>query len=149
MHWSEALIYLITVALIVSVDLLVGVSVGIALSAAKLLHRFTHMGLDLVEDGENHRYKLTLYGSATFLRLPILADALEELPGDAELHVCLEHVQYIDHACFELLMNWAEAHVVDGGSLIMDWDRLHGAFHSEAKSPDEIRSAGEAAAEGN
>ena len=140
--WSEAAIYLITVALIVGVDLLVGVGVGVALSAAKLLYRFTHMEVDLIADEEAHRYELKLKGAATFLRLPILADYLEDLPGDAELHVDLEEVEYIDHACFELLMNWAEAHVEEGGSLVMDWSRLHGAFQSEAKKT-EVADAGD------
>lgn len=130
---SEAFIYLITLGLIVSVDLLVGVVVGVVLSAAKLLHRFTHLDVELESDEENHKYQLKLKGAATFLRLPILADYLEDLPGDAELHVCLEKVDYIDHACFELLMNWAESHVEDGGKLVMDWAQLHGAFQSEAK----------------
>lgn len=134
--WSEAAIYLITVVLIVSVDLLVGVGVGVALSAAKLLYRFTHMEVELKADEEAHRYEIKLRGAATFLRLPILADYLEDLPGDAELHVDLEEVDYIDHACFELLMNWAEAHVEEGGSLVMDWSRLHGAFQSDAKTPE-------------
>ena len=31
-------------------------------------------------------------------------------------------------------MNWADSHVEEGGSLVMDWDRLHGAFLSEANS---------------
>ena len=131
---SEAAIYLITLAIIVSVDLLIGVMVGIALSAAKLLHRFSHLEVELESDEAEHRYELKLRGAATFLRLPILAEYLDQLPGDAELHVCLEHVDYIDHACFELLMNWADSHVEDGGSLVMDWDRLHGAFMSDANT---------------
>ena len=131
---SEAAIYLITLAIIVSVDLLIGVMVGVALSAAKLLHRFSHLEVELESDEANHRYELKLRGAATFLRLPILAEYLDQLPGDAELHVCLEHVDYIDHACFELLMNWADSHVEDGGSLVMDWDRLHGAFMSDANT---------------
>lgn len=138
---SEAFIYMITVVLIVSVDLLMGVMAGVALSAGKLLYRFSHLDIDVEADEENHKYQLKLRGAATFLRLPILADYLEELPGDAELHVCLEEVDYIDHACFELLMNWAEAHVEDGGKLVMDWARLHGAFQSEANKDDEDPSA--------
>lgn len=133
---SEAFIYLITLILIVSVDLLVGVVVGVILSAGKLLYRFSHLELDVEADEENHKYQLKLRGAATFLRLPILADYLEQLPGDAELHVCLEEVDYIDHACFELLMNWAEAHVEDGGKLVMDWARLHGAFQADVKTAD-------------
>ena len=131
---SEAAIYLTTLVIIVSVDLLIGVMVGVGLSAAKLLHRFSHLDVELVADEAKHRYELKLRGAATFLRLPILAEHLDQLPGDAELHVCLEKVEYIDHACFELLMNWADSHVEEGGSLVMDWDRLHGAFLSEASN---------------
>ncbi len=129
---SEAAIYLTTLIIIVSVDLLIGVMVGVGLSAAKLLNRFSHLEVDVVADEAKHRYELKLKGAATFLRLPILAEHLDQLPGDAELHICLENVDYIDHACFELLMNWADSHVEDGGSLVMDWDRLHGAFLSDA-----------------
>jgi MFS superfamily sulfate permease-like transporter len=131
---SEAAIYLTTLIIIVSVDLLIGVMVGVGLSAAKLLHRFSHLDVELLADEAKHRYELKLRGAATFLRLPILAEYLDQLPGDAELHVCLEKVDYIDHACFELLMNWADSHVEEGGSLVMDWDRLHGAFMSEASA---------------
>jgi MFS superfamily sulfate permease-like transporter len=126
---AEVGIYLITVALIVTVDLLIGVLVGVALSAAKLLHQFSHLHIDLEADEAAHVYQLRLNGAATFLRLPMLAEQLEGLPRDAELHVCLNRVTYIDHACFELLMNWAESHVTDGGSLVIDWDMLHGKFH--------------------
>ena len=52
---SEAAIYLITLAIIVSVDLLIGVMVGVALSAAKLLHRFSHLEVELESDEANHR----------------------------------------------------------------------------------------------
>lgn len=134
---SEVAIYLTTIALIVSVDLLVGVLVGVALSAANLLHRFSHLEINVASDEEAHRYFLRLTGAATFLRLPILADHLEQLPRDAELHVCFEGVTHIDHACFELLMNWAKAHVKDGGSLVMDWEMLHGKFQSDVR-PDVV-----------
>ena len=112
-----------------SVDLLIGVLVGIALSAAKLLYQFSHLHIDLQADEAAHVYRLRLNGAATFLRLPMLAEQLEGLPRDAELHVDLNRVSYVDHACFELLMNWAESHVTDGGSLVIDWDMLHGKFH--------------------
>lgn len=128
---SEAVIYLATAAVIVLVDLSVGVMVGFALSTAKLLYQFSHLEMEVVQDGTAHRYSFKLEGAATFLRLPVLADQLDELPSDAELHVCLNEVSFIDHACFELLMEWADSHVADGGSLVMDWDQLHGKFQSE------------------
>ncbi|MEM7312479.1 MAG: SulP family inorganic anion transporter [Planctomycetota bacterium] len=128
---SEAAIYLLTAIVIVLVDLSVGVLFGFALSTLKLLYQFSHLDIQVEQDGNAHRYYLRLEGAATFLRLPLLADQLDNLPNDAELHVCLNEVSFIDHACFELLMEWAESHVADGGRLVMDWAQLHGKFQSD------------------
>jgi anti-anti-sigma regulatory factor len=56
---------------------------------------------------------------------------LESLPPTAELHVDLEKLTSIDHACLELLMNWAKQHEATGGKLVLDWKRLHSQFSSE------------------
>ena len=39
-----------------------------------------------------------LHGAATFLGLPKLTRALEQLPKAAEVHVHIEALTYIDHA---------------------------------------------------
>ena len=67
-------------------------------------------------------------GAATFLRLPLLAAKLDEVPRGAELRVDLEQLDYIDHACLDLLMNWARQHESSGGRLVIDWGLLHGRF---------------------
>ncbi len=126
---SEVAIYAVTLLVIVCEDLLVGVLVGIMLSAAKLLYRFSHLVLDLENEGVVSRLKM--HGSATFLRLPSLAQKLEEVPPSAELHVDFEHLTYIDHACLDLLMNWAKQHESTGGKLVLDWSSLHGRFAAD------------------
>ncbi len=126
---SEAAIFFVTLIVIVSQDLLIGVVVGILLSAAKLLYRFSHLELEL--DGEGTVYRLHMHGAATFVRLPSLAQKLEEVPPSAELHVDFEHLSYIDHSCLDLLMNWAKQHEGTGGKLILDWERLHGRFTAD------------------
>ena len=108
--WSEVGIYLATMGTIVATDLLTGVIVGIGLSAAKLLYTFAHLRTDLQFGPERDRVTMSLSGTATFLRLPLLASTLERVPADAELHVDLEELQYIDHACLDLLMGWAKQH---------------------------------------
>jgi MFS superfamily sulfate permease-like transporter len=110
---------------IVATDLLTGVIVGIGLSAAKLLYTFAHLRTDLQFGPQRDRVTMSLSGTATFLRLPLLASTLERVPADAELHVDLEELQYIDHACLDLLMGWAKQHKSTGGSLVIDWDSLH------------------------
>ncbi len=126
---SEVAIYAVTLGVIVCQDLLVGVVVGIMLSAAKLLYRFSHLEMDLqTENGLTH---LQMHGAATFLRLPSLAQKLDEVPDSAELHVDFEHLSYIDHACLDLLMNWAKQHERTGGKLVLDWESLHGRFSAD------------------
>jgi hypothetical protein len=71
---------------------------------------------------------LHLEGTATFIRLPKLAAALEAVPADRELHVQFEHLAYIDHACLDLLMNWEKQHAATGGSLVIDWNLLTARF---------------------
>jgi MFS superfamily sulfate permease-like transporter len=126
---SEAGIFFVTLSVIVFQDLLIGVLTGILLSAVKLLYRFSHLELDL-QTGGNVSH-LQMHGAATFLRLPTLAQKLEEVPESAELHVDFEHLSYIDHSCLDLLMNWAKQHEGAGGRLVLDWARLHGRFTAD------------------
>jgi MFS superfamily sulfate permease-like transporter len=122
---SEAAIYAATVVTIVVVDLLSGVILGVVLSAVKLLHAFSRLTIDLKFSDFDQKSVLSLDGTATFISLPKLAAALEGVPKNAELHVDLQHLAYIDHACLELLMTWAKQHESVGGNLVIDWDSLH------------------------
>lgn len=140
---AEAGIFFITTTVIVVQDLLVGVMVGITLSAIKLLYLFTHLKSVLAVSSDQRVAKLTLSGSATFLRLPILAQQLESVPPGAELHVELRDVDYVDHACLDLFVNWAKQHEAQGGSLVLDWDSLHAKF-MEGPDPPAAKTTKEA-----
>lgn len=129
--WGEVAIYFFTVGTIVCTDLLTGVLTGIALSAVKLLHTFSHLGVRLDVDQERQAAVLSLEGAATFVRMPLLASELERVPHNVELHVDFEHLSHIDHACLDLLMNWAKQHEGSGGTLVIDWESLHANFHRE------------------
>jgi MFS superfamily sulfate permease-like transporter len=127
---SEVGIYAATMAVIVMKDLLTGVLVGVALSVVKLLYTFSHLGLELHEEPEHGRTRLDLSGAATFIRLPKLAALLESIPPSTELHVHIEQLSYIDHACLDLLMNWEKQHATTGGRLVIDWDNLTARFRT-------------------
>jgi MFS superfamily sulfate permease-like transporter len=135
--WGEVAIYAVTVAMIVFTDLLTGVLTGIGLSALKLLYTFSHldMKLSLPKNGADMAV-LKLYGSATFLRLPKLAATLERVPAGMDLQVDFKHLDYIDHACLDLLMNWAKQHESTDGTLEIDWDSLHARVTPD-KAPQE------------
>jgi MFS superfamily sulfate permease-like transporter len=129
--WGEVAVYAATVLTIVCTDLLTGVIVGVTLTAAKLLYTFSHLITQLSVNIDGRRYVLKLRGCATFLRLPQLAAVLERVPGDVELHVDFEHLDYIDHACLDLLMNWTRQQESTGGGLVLDWESLHARFRPE------------------
>jgi MFS superfamily sulfate permease-like transporter len=128
--WGEVAIYLATVVTIVVTDLLTGVLFGVVLAAAKLLYTFSHLETGLIIDEPNRRAVLTLAGAATFVRLPMLATELESVPASSELHVDFQRLDYIDHACLDLLMNWAKQHETTGGKLVLDWESLHARFRA-------------------
>ena len=128
--WAEVAIYFATLTTIVCADLLTGVVTGIVLSAVKLLYTFSHLHVRLEINQPERTAVLRLHGAATFIRLPRLASELERVPDNVELHVDFEHLNYIDHACLDLLMNWAKQHESIGGTLVIDWESLHANFHS-------------------
>jgi MFS superfamily sulfate permease-like transporter len=126
---SEVGIYVATIVVIVATDLLKGVVFGLLLSLGKLLYVFSHLQIDADElEGEGQLH-LRLTGSATLIRLPKLAAALEQVRPGTEVHVHFEHLDYIDHACIDLLANWEKQHMATGGKLIVEWDELSWKFH--------------------
>ncbi|MFL5328233.1 MAG: SulP family inorganic anion transporter [Gemmataceae bacterium] len=141
---SEVAILIVTALTIVSTDLLIGVVTGVALSVAKLVWTFSHLSIRLDIEPDQRKAILHLRGAATFLRPPFLADELERVPANAELHTDLTHLTYVDHACLELLLNWEKQHHSTGGRLVLDWDSLHARFRSPRMpaDPPPIASAG-------
>lgn len=126
---TELLIFIVTALAILTTDLLTGVLAGVAMSAAKLLYVFCK--LDILRTQTNGRITLELIGAATFLSLPKLADVLDDLPVDTELHVDFSRLTYIDHASLDLLMKWEEQYKSQGGTLTIDWGSLQAKFNTK------------------
>ena len=112
--WGEVAIYTATVITIVVKDLLTGVILGVVLATAKLVYNFAHLKIERITSGEGTKVSLHLIGSATFLSLPKLANQLEQMAPGLEVHVHFEDLQYIDHACLDLLNNWEKQYVLRG-----------------------------------
>lgn len=130
---SEVWIYFATIFFIVAIDLLTGVLVGIAFSVGKLLYIFSHLEIRVADDIDNNRTDVFLKGAATFLSLPRFAEQLEQIRPDTELHVHLDALDYIDHACLDMIVSWEETHVAGGGHLVIDWGTLEAAFSTPKK----------------
>jgi MFS superfamily sulfate permease-like transporter len=130
---AEVAIYGVTLGSIIVFDLLTGVIVGVVLSVAKLLYVFSHLSIVVEKQPGTAVQVLRLSGAATFLSLPKLAQALEAIPDNSELHVHFESLEYVDHACFDLLMNWEKQHTATGGVLVIDWGALSARFYEGRK----------------
>jgi MFS superfamily sulfate permease-like transporter len=126
---SEVFIYVATVVTIVATNLLGGVLLGLGLSLLKLLYAFSHLDVRKEEKAGENRVDLFLTGSATLIRLPKLAAVLEQLKPGAQVHVHVKDLDYIDHACLDLLTNWDRQHLATGGSLTIEWDELSRKYH--------------------
>ncbi len=132
-------IYVVTAATIFFWGVLPGVLLGVGLAVAKLLYSVGHLAIRVEVDDVNHRTNLYLEGTAVFLSLPKLATALEAVPPGTELHVHLDELNLIDHACLDLLSNWEQQHKNTGGSLMLDWESLRAKFGQQMateESPD-------------
>lgn len=126
---SEVAIYVVTIVTIVATNLLEGVLLGLGLSILKLLYAFSHLEIHWDEDIVRNRVQLHLKGAATLIRLPQLAAALDEVRPGSEVHVHFEHLDYIDHACLDLLSNWERQHEATGGTLVIEWEELSHKYH--------------------
>jgi MFS superfamily sulfate permease-like transporter len=142
---GEVLIYLVTIVTIVLTNLLEGVLVGLGLSLIKLLYAFSHLEVRKEENGAENRVDLYLKGSATLIRLPKLAAVLEGLKPGAQVHVHVNELEYIDHACLDLLTNWDRQHNATGGSLTIEWDELSRKYHQRRASSMKAARRAEAA----
>jgi MFS superfamily sulfate permease-like transporter len=143
---GEVFIYFITIATIVATNLLEGVLVGLGLSLIKLLYAFSHLDVRKEEDTVGNRIDLHLKGSATLIRLPLLAAELEKLKPGAQVHVHIVDLDYIDHACLDLLSNWDRQYSATGGNVMIEWEELSGKYH--ARRPANITASRAAARSG-
>lgn len=140
---SEVAIYLATLGAILGLGLLRGVALGVGLSVLKLLVTFAHLEVR-VETSEG-RTDLHLDGAATFLQLPRLGRALRAIPANHEAHLHLHDLDYVDHACLELLTVWAARHERRGAEVVVEWDELSGLYHLRNRRIDGDSGATEAA----
>jgi MFS superfamily sulfate permease-like transporter len=137
-------IYAATLVTIVSVDLLKGILVGLGLSLIKILYALTHMAIEVRKDPGGGRIDLHLNGAATFIRLPKLADALEAIPAGVEAHIHFQKLDYIDHACLDLLASWEQKRTEKGSVVVVEWDELMNKYYTRNSFavPPGNRSAG-------
>lgn len=130
---AELAIFVATIGAIVLTNLLEGVLLGLVLSAFKLLSSYAGMRARIETDEAAGETRLVLSGAATFIRLPQLAETLERLPAGGVVRIEDAALDYIDHACLDLLAGWAKQRRKSGGATFADWDALEAKYHHRRK----------------
>ncbi len=130
--WQSVGIYAATLVSIVVTDLLTGVLLGMGLSVVRLLARLGSVSLDVHEHGT--RIDAYLHGAVTFVGLPRLVRLLEQLPHGRDLHVHVDGVLYIDHACLVAVEDFERQRRRAGEEIHIAWRELDA--RSEKVRPD-------------
>ncbi|MFG3509336.1 SulP family inorganic anion transporter [Streptomyces sp. NPDC047821] len=96
---GEGVVMAVTTLAIFGTALLEGVLIGLAAATLLAVLRMSRTTLRQTTEGETA--KLTLTGSATFVRLPQLVEALEALAaaGTPRIRLDLTAMTHLDHAC--------------------------------------------------
>jgi MFS superfamily sulfate permease-like transporter len=101
-----ALIWAVTLVLVVTQDLLTGVLVGMALSLLELLPHARRLRLDMRVDDEGDIHRIDMAGVASMFTLPRMSSLLESAPDDRDVVVDVSRLRGIDHTSAELLRDW-------------------------------------------
>ncbi|GAA2538334.1 MULTISPECIES: bifunctional SulP family inorganic anion transporter/carbonic anhydrase [Streptomyces] len=110
----EVLVYAVTTLGVVSLGVLEGVALGIAVAVGVALHRLTRTRITHEEkEGVHHVH---VRGQLTFLAVPRLSRALHLVPHGADAVVALDG-SFMDHAAYETLQDWQSTHIARGGTV--------------------------------
>ncbi|WP_308409615.1 SulP family inorganic anion transporter [Streptomyces sp. A3M-1-3] len=110
----EVLVYASTGVAVVFAGVLEGVAVGIAVAVSVALHRLARTRITSeVRDGV---HRIRARGQLTFLAVPRLSRALNQVPQGADAIVELDG-SFMDHAAYETLQGWQDAHIAQGGAV--------------------------------
>jgi MFS superfamily sulfate permease-like transporter len=115
-----ALIWVVTLTLVVAEDLLTGVLVGIALSLLELIPHARRLRLKVDEHDSAEGRTITLDGAATFVALPKLSARLDSVPANAAVRLDLSRCSAVDHTCAELLRDWCSRRRASGSTVSLD-----------------------------
>ena len=115
-------VYVITVTAIVFLNLLTGLMIGFVLSIIHLAWKASRLHVRVTEDSSVTN--VYLQGAATVFVLHQLVDPLDKLTNHKHIHIHLETLSYIDHACLMHIQEWADKVTAAGGSVRIEWDAL-------------------------
>jgi MFS superfamily sulfate permease-like transporter len=114
-----AVIWAATLVIVVAEDLLTGVLVGIALSLIEVIPHVKRLKLGVDHHEADEHAAISLSGTATFIQLPRLSDALDKAPAGKPLTIDVRNLAAVDHSCAELFRDWLARRRASGASVTL------------------------------
>ncbi|WP_328680681.1 bifunctional SulP family inorganic anion transporter/carbonic anhydrase [Streptomyces sp. NBC_00343] len=109
----EVLVYAVTTLGVVFLGVLEGVLLGVTVAVAVALNRLAHTRI--THDEKEGVHHVHVRGQLTFLAVPRLSRILHLVPQGTHVVVELDG-SFMDHAAYESLQDWQNAHTARGGS---------------------------------
>lgn len=125
---GEFIVYAVTVIAIISTNLLEGILIGVAVSLLKNVYKLARFKIQLIEQPENNKAIIKITGNLSFLRLPQVANIIENLKPGLNLNVIFEHTNLVDHAIIDLLIGWSNRYIKSGGQVLIDWNHIRRVY---------------------
>lgn len=116
-EFNEALVYGVTLAGVVFINLLWGIGLGFGLALVMMLRRTTVVDVSLNEGDKG--LIVTVKGSLHFLAVPSLMRRLKSVPAGREVHLRFD-VQTLDHAAIEAVRAWRVGYQNAGGTVVKE-----------------------------
>ena len=126
--WAPVGIYLLSMGTIVATNLLTGVLVGIGLSLLRVLWKVTHLETHVEE--KDDMTEVHFSGIGTFLAIPKITAALDQVSVDKPVVVHTHSLRYVDHACIEVIESWVERRQERGNIVHLEVEMLHRRYHT-------------------
>ncbi|MEU4313748.1 bifunctional SulP family inorganic anion transporter/carbonic anhydrase [Nocardia sp. NPDC024068] len=136
---GDLLVYAVTLAAVVFLNLLEGVLIGLALAFALLIWRVVRVAVSAEQLGGTDRWLVRIDGSCTFLSLPKLSTTFAAVPAGVPVTVEMT-VDFLDHAAYDAITDWARQHESNGGTV--DFVEIGTARMAKAEEAPPARSLG-------
>lgn len=117
---GDLLVYVVTLACVVFLNLLEGVIIGLALAALCVLWRVLRAQIHAqAPSADPLPWRVTIAGSCSFFALPRLNRVLHSVPEGQDVVVDL-NADYLDHPFREALLAWQQQHRNTGATVTLE-----------------------------
>ncbi|ONI70649.1 carbonic anhydrase [Actinosynnema sp. ALI-1.44] len=121
---GELAVYAVTVLGVITLGLLEGVAIGVAVAVVRSLYRLAHTSVRVRQ--EQDEWRVDVGGSLVFLGVGKLVRELRRIPSGRKVVLQLA-IDFMDHAAFEAIDDWKSGYEDRGGQVeVLDKDTWYG-----------------------